>query len=87
MEDEEHIVDQDVQKVRLEEADAPVERENICLPVDGFHLNKCESALNGSELGVQDVHGRVYRSPVLHVINLLEYLLGSRVDPRQLEIL
>jgi hypothetical protein len=51
-EDEEHIVNQDVQEVGFEEADAPIERQNICFPIDGFHLNKCESALNDSELSV-----------------------------------
>ena len=55
-EGEGHVVDKDVQEVTLEEADAPREDENICFPVYGFHFYKCESALDDSELSVQDVH-------------------------------
>jgi len=65
------IVYQDVQEVRLEEADAPVKGENICFPIDGFHLNKCEFALNGSELSVQDVHIVCSESGFLHVTTLI----------------
>jgi hypothetical protein len=47
VENEEHV-----QEVRLEETDTPREYEDICFPIDGFHLNKCEFALNSSELSV-----------------------------------
>jgi hypothetical protein len=50
------MVDQDVQEVRLEEADTPRAQENISFPIDRFDLNKCEFVLNSTELSVQDVH-------------------------------
>ena len=82
MEDEGQVVDEDVQEVTFEEADAPREDEDICLPIYGFHLNKCEFALNGSELSVQDVH-LVVLTEFLFLF-LFEFFgghLGSRVNP------
>jgi hypothetical protein len=84
MEDEEGMVDQDVQEVRLEEADTPREYEDIGFPIDGFHLNKCEFVLNSTELSVQDVH--IAYDPIPQHSTRHLYSIQSRVQPRQFVI-